>query len=594
MRLSRLLVPTLREDPGEAQIVSHRLMLRAGLIRQLTAGIYTWLPMGLRVLRRVEAIVREEMNAAGAQEILMPAVQPAKLWEDSGRWELYGRELLRFVDRHDRPCCFGPTHEEVVTDLVRRELQSYRRLPVNFYQIQTKFRDEIRPRFGVMRGREFLMKDAYSFDLDEAGLDASYQAMFAAYRRIFDRCGLSYGAVEADTGAIGGAFSHEFHVLADSGEDTIVTCDSCDYAANLEKAGSRPEVAPAHIETQTPLPLEKIATPGQKSIEEVARFLDRPIATTVKSLVYVAQGRPHLLLLRGDHQANEAKIRALLGGDAARPEPEVATSLAGAPVGSLGPLATSLPVIADSALANLYDFACGANADGWHWTGVNWGRDLPLPPLADLREVTVGEPCPRCRPGRLRMARGIEVGHVFKLGDKYTRAMGAAVPTADGSEIFPLMGCYGIGVSRVVAAAIEQNHDADGIVWPVALAPFPLEIVMLNPNDPQTAAAAEELYRALGRLGIEPLLDDRDERPGVKFKDADLMGIPLRVLVGGRTLKEGAVEVRARKSGQTDRVPLAEAPAFLAERLRAIGPQAGPVSPGSGNPGEPPTPAREG
>ncbi|MEO5369550.1 MAG: proline--tRNA ligase [Magnetococcus sp. DMHC-1] len=568
MRFNLSLIPTLKENPVDAHVVSHRFMLRAGLIRQLTTGIYNWLPLGLRVLRKVEHIVRQEMDGAGAQEILMPAVQPAELWEESGRWNHYGRELLRITDRHDRPFCFGPTHEEVVTDLVRREIKSYKQLPVNFYQIQTKFRDEIRPRFGVMRGREFLMKDAYSFDIDAAGLDRSYQGMFAAYERIFRRCGLRFRAVEADTGAIGGASSHEFHVLADSGEDIIASCSHCGYAANLEKAQSAP--LPITGIEETPSALTDVATPGKKTIDQVAAFLAVPPQRTVKSLLVLdTEGHWILLLLRGDHELNEIKASQVIGGPLVLPASEKIQAELGLPVGSLGPVGipVGLRVVADLALQGTRNMICGANRDGWHLTGVNWGRDLPEPEFHDLRQVEVGDPCPRCPTGTLNRDRGIEVGHVFKLGYKYSQAMNVRVLDQDGREQHPIMGCYGIGVSRIVAAAIEQNHDDNGILWPVSLAPFAVEILLVNPKDAPAAAAAEALYAELRRTGLETLLDDRDERIGVKFKDADLLGIPFRVLVGGRSLKEGLFELQSRRGGEPERVPPAEMPQRLAQRL---------------------------
>ncbi|MEO5362872.1 MAG: proline--tRNA ligase [Magnetococcus sp. DMHC-8] len=562
MRFSKLLLPTLREDPVDAQVVSHRLMLRAGLIRPLGSGIYTWLPLGLRVLRKVEAIVRQEMDQAGAQEVLMPAVQPAELWQESGRWERYGKELLRLVDRHDRSFCFGPTHEEVIADLVRREIRSYRQLPANFYQIQTKFRDEIRPRFGIMRGREFLMKDAYSFDLDTDGLEVSYQAMFSAYQRIFQRCGLAFRAVEADTGSIGGASSHEFHVLADSGEDVIVSCDQCDYAANLEKAVAG-DVEPAGSEPLAPM--RRVATPGQKSIEAVAQFLNVPAERVVKSLLVDTVEGPVLLLLRGDRELNLVKAAAALDvPQVTLIEPERAAQLAGVSMGSMGPVGSRLPVLADWELQGLANFVCGANEEGWHWQQVNWERDLPAPSFTDLRNVVAGEPCSRCVTGRLQRHQGIEVGHVFKLGDKYSQAMGVRVLDSQGLEQTLLMGCYGIGVSRIVAAAIEQHHDAQGICWPLSLAPFHVALLLLNPREAREMEAGEGLYQALLAAGVEVLLDDRDERAGVKFKDADLLGLPWRVLVGGRSFKEGMVEIQARTGGLMERVPLAEAgPALL-------------------------------
>lgn len=566
MRFTATLIPTLKENPVEARVESHRLMLRAGLIRQLGAGIYTWLPMGLKVLRKVENIVREEMDAAGAQEILMPAVQPAELWQESGRWQMYGPELLRFQDRGGRDFCFGPTHEEVVTDLVRRELRSYRHLPANFYQIQTKFRDEIRPRFGIMRGREFLMKDAYSFDLDEAGLEQSYRLMVETYNRIFQRCGLHYRAVEADTGSIGGASSHEFHVLANSGEDVIASCDHCGYAANLEKAEG---LAPAVVHSHEIGSMRVVPTPGMKTMEEVSSFLGCPLDRMVKSLVVEGDGGAFQLLLRGDHELNLIKAAHALGlGFVQLVEPERVKALTGVAVGSLGPVGAGLPVLADHCLNELVGFVAGANEEGKHWVDVMWERDCPKPRLADLRNVLVGDGCPRCRVGSLRLDRGIEVGHVFKLGDKYTKALQFTVQDADGRERTPIMGCYGIGVSRIVAAAIEQNHDDNGILWPVALAPFPVEIVLVNPKEIQALEVAARLEEGLKKVGIEVLLDDRDERLGVKFKDADLLGIPWRAVVGGRSLKEGSVEVQRRGKPEKELIALDEVVQLLTTRVR--------------------------
>ncbi|MBF0379438.1 MAG: proline--tRNA ligase [Magnetococcales bacterium] len=568
MRLSKTLLPTLKEDPVEAQIVSHKLMLRSGMIRQLGAGIYNWLPLGLRVLRKVENIVRQQMDKAGAQEVFMPAVQPAELWQETGRWDQYGVELLRFQDRGGRDFCFGPTHEEVVTDLVRNELRSYKQLPANFYQIQTKFRDEVRPRFGIMRGREFLMKDAYSFDLDQQSLDNSYEVMFQAYKEIFKSCGLSFRAVEADSGAIGGSASHEFHVLAESGEDAIASCDSCDYAANLEKA-----VAGLQDGTDTPptAEMQKVATPEAKTIDEVSEFFAVTPDKTCKSLLVESDEGPCMLLLRGDHELNEIKAGNLLAGNNFRLlEPHEVKKLTGVGVGSLGPVASKLKIIADNSLANMSDFICGANEDGYHLTGVNWERDLPSPQFADLRNVQEGDSCSRCDAGSLRLDRGIEVGHVFKLGDKYTKSMNMTVLNQDGREQTPLMGCYGIGVSRIVAAAIEQNHDDNGIVWPIFLAPFHVEILLINPKEAPAAEFAEKLYQQLLDSGLEVLLDDRHERLGVKFKDADLIGAPIRVVIGGRGIKEGAVEVQSRKGGSSQKVALNEVGETLINRAKDL------------------------
>ncbi|MBF0193200.1 MAG: proline--tRNA ligase [Magnetococcales bacterium] len=568
MRLSKTLLPTLKEDPVEAQIVSHKLMLRAGMIRQLGAGIYNWLPLGLRVLRKVENIVRQEMDKAGAQEVLMPAVQPAELWQETGRWEQYGVELLRFKDRGGRDFCFGPTHEEVITDLVRNELRSYKQLPANFYQIQSKFRDEVRPRFGIMRGREFLMKDAYSYDLDQESLDNSYDLMFKAYQNIFKSCGLSFRAVEADTGAIGGSDSHEFHVLAESGEDAIASCNSCDYAANLEKAeAGTPKAIPSPTKEQ----MQKIATPEAKTIDEVSEFFTVTPDKTVKSLLVKTDEGPFMLLLRGDHELNEIKASNFLdGNNFSLLEPEEVKNITGVSVGSLGPVGAKLPVIADLSLANNSGFICGANEDGYHLTGVNWERDLPKPKFADLRNVQVGDSCSRCGSGTLRLDRGIEVGHVFKLGDKYTKSMGMTVLNQLGREQTPLMGCYGIGVSRIVAAAIEQNHDDNGIVWPISLAPFHVEILLINPKEEAAANLANDIYKQLQDSGLEPLLDDRNERIGVKFKDADLIGAPIRVVIGGRGIKEGAVEVQSRVDGSSEKVVLDKVAELLINRAKNL------------------------
>ncbi len=569
MRLSRLLLPTLREAPADAEIASHRLMLRAGLIRQLAAGIYTWLPLGLRVLRRIEAVVREEMNRAGAQELLMPGVQPAELWQESGRWDDYGPELLRFEDRHARAFCLGPTHEEIITDLARREIRSYRQLPLNFYQIQTKFRDEIRPRFGVMRAREFVMKDAYSFHLDEASLAETYAAMHTAYGRIFTRLGLDFRAVRADTGNIGGSASHEFHVLAAAGEDRIVFSDSGDYAANIELAAA---AAPPGPRPAPGTALETVDTPGQHSIEAVAAFLGTPAERCLKTLVVDGRdGGLVALVLRGDHELNAVKAQRLEAvaaplrlADAGRIEAAI-----GCGPGSLGPLGLALPLIVDHAAAQAADFVCGANVAGRHFTGVNWGRDLPEPARADLRNVVPGDPSPGGH-GRLEIARGIEVGHIFQLGTKYSRALGATCLDQHGRAVDLVMGCYGIGVSRIAAAAIEQHHDERGIVWPQALAPFDVAIAPINAHRaPAVAAAAERLAMELDAAGLEVLLDDRGERPGVMFKDLELIGIPHRITLGERALAAGEAEYTARRDGQTCRVPLTEVSTFVRARMSA-------------------------
>jgi prolyl-tRNA synthetase len=569
MRLSQLPLTTFKEVPAEAEVVSHQLMLRAGLLRRLASGLFTWMPIGLRVLRKVEQVVREEMDRAGALELLMPAVQPAELWQETGRWDVYGNLLLRMRDRHDRDFCFGPTHEEVITDIARRELKSYRQLPVNYYQIQTKFRDEIRPRFGVMRAREFLMKDAYSFHLDQASLNATYEAMARAYAQIFTRLGLRFRPVEADAGEIGGARSQEFHVLAESGEDAIAYCDADRFAANVEMAPALPPAQPRSAAAQ---PLERVHTPATRSIEQVSALLDVPAARCVKTLVVAgADGSLVALALRGDHELNAIKAAALPGvaaplrlADAAEIEAAVHC-----PPGFIGPVGLSIPLIADHSAAALADFVCGANEPDWHLTGVNWGRDAVEPETADLRNIVAGDPSPGGG-GGVSIARGIEVGHIFQLGDKYSQAMNATVLDQDGQEVAMLMGCYGIGVSRIVAAAIEQNHDEQGIIWPEPIAPYQLSVVVLNPkNSESVTAAADRLYDDLQNAGVETLLDDRAARPGVKFADADLLGIPHRLTLGERGLAAGQVEYRERRSGAEDKVALDDVVSFIQSKLAA-------------------------
>ncbi|NCO53228.1 MAG: proline--tRNA ligase, partial [Deltaproteobacteria bacterium] len=529
MRYSQYLLPTLKESPADAEIVSHQLMTRAGMIRKVAAGIYNYMPFGLRSVRKVEEIVRQEMNRAGAIECLMPMANPAELWQESGRWEKYGKELLRFKDRKETDFCMGPTHEEVVTDIVRHTVKSYRQLPLNLYQIQTKFRDEIRPRFGLMRGREFLMKDAYSFDLDDAGADAAYQKMYQAYRRIFQRCGLKFRAVEADSGAIGGNFSHEFMVLAESGEDGIVSCNHCEYAANVEKAEIRYSDQSLPSGTKN---LEKVATPGQKTIAEVAAFLNIAPNQLVKTLiVQTSNDELVAVLLRGDRELNQIKLLNLLGCDwVVMAEEAEVVKATGAPTGFAGPVGLPLRILADNEVRQLRDFVVGANEKDQHYLGANLERDFKVDGFADLRQAVGGDPCPRCA-GQLESWRGIEVGHVFKLGTKYSEAMNATVLDDQGQARTLIMGCYGIGIGRTVAASIEQNHDENGVIWPMPIAPFQVLVVILNPNDDALRLAAEKLYAELLELGVEVLLDDRDERPGAKFKDADLIGIPLRVTV---------------------------------------------------------------
>jgi prolyl-tRNA synthetase len=561
MLYSRYFIPTLKETPSDAEVISHQLMLRAGMIRKLSAGIYNYLPLGLRSIRKFENIVREEMNRADAIEMLMPSVQPAELWQESGRWQFYGKELLRFKDRKDNEFCMGPTHEEVITDMVRREIKSYRQMPLNFYQIQTKFRDEIRPRFGLMRGREFIMKDAYSFDVDSAAADLSYEKMYNAYVRIFERCGLNFRAVEADTGSIGGSSSHEFMVLAESGEDAIVSCNSCRYAANVEKAEVRP--AAAVVDAGVAL-LEKRATTDKKTISDVAAFLGVPVESTIKALVCSnGEGAFVMALLRGDHELNEIKLKNALAWDDIRlaTDDEIPAAT-GAPVGFLGPVGVKegLLVIADLALNGMKDCVIGANESDMHYIGANPGRDFVVERTLDLRNVVAGDACPRCGSGSMEMWRGIEVGHVFKLGTKYSEKLGASYLDADGKENIIFMGCYGIGIGRTVAAAVEQNNDENGIIFPIPLAPFHCSVVALNPGkDPGVMAAAEEIYFKLENLGLEVLFDDRDERPGVKFKDNDLIGIPLRIVVGSKGLADGNVELKNRRTGVMQLLPIDEA-----------------------------------
>ncbi len=562
MRVSQFFISTLKEAPAEAELVSHKLMLRAGLIKRLASGLYTWMPLGLRVLRKVEAIVREEMDRSGAVELLMPAVQPAELWHESGRWERYGAELLRIKDRHQRDFCFGPTHEEVVTDVVRREVKSYRQLPLNFYQVQTKFRDEIRPRFGVMRAREFVMKDAYSFHANKESLDRTYAVMFDTYTRIFTRLGLKFRAVVADTGSIGGTASHEFHVLADSGEDAIAFCPASDYAANVELAEAVEPETPRAAPAQS---MEKVATPGRHSIEEVAAFLKVTPQLTVKTLIVEGETGLVALLLRGDHTLNEVKAGKLsqVGAPLRFASEAQIREAVGCGTGSLGPVGLGLPILADRAVAAMGDFVCGANEDGYHLQGVNLGRDLPEPVFVDIRNVVPDDPSPDGK-GRLELCRGIEVGHIFQLGTRYSAALDATFLDEGGQSRVMEMGCYGIGVSRIVGAAIEQNHDARGIIFPPAMAPFALVIVPIGMKKSEAVrSAVETLYRELREAGVEVLLDDRDERPGVMFADLELTGIPHRVVVGERGLKEGQVEYQGRRDEQARSVPLQNAVEFL-------------------------------
>ena len=546
MYYTKLLIPTLREDPGEAEIVSHRLMLRAGMIRKLAAGIYNYLPLGYRVIRKIENIIREEMDRAGAQEVFMPMVLPAELWKETGRWEQYGKELLRLKDRHERDFCLGPTHEEIVTDIVRNEVKSYRQLPLNLYQIQSKFRDEIRPRFGLMRGREFIMKDAYSFDADQSGAEESYRKMYDAYINIFKRCGLTFKPVEADTGLIGGQFSHEFMVLADTGEDAVVSCDTCGYAANMEKAeGRSQESESTHCSL---LPIERRTTPDKKSVEDVSTFLGVKPQQLVKTLIVRVDDKVVAALVRGDHELNGTKLSRLLGcTEVQLLSPSEVEEATGAPSGFSGPVdLKGIPVIADIVIKDMVNFAAGGNERDVHFVNVNISRDFTPDQFADIRNVAEGDGCPGCIAGRLVIVRGIEVGHTFKLGTKYSEAMGATYLDAQGNAQSVIMGCYGIGVGRTMAASIEQNNDKDGIIWPVAIAPFKVIILPLNVGSEKVYAVARAIYEKLTENGMEVLLDDRDERAGVKFKDADLIGIPYQVVVGDKGVNRGVVEVKDR------------------------------------------------
>ena len=570
MRTSQYLLSTLKETPSDAVVISHQLLLRAGMIRRLASGLYTWLPMGLRVLRKVEAIVREEMNAAGSLEVLMPLFQPAELWQESGRWEEYGPELLRVKDRHGREFCAGPTHEEVITDLARNELNSYKQLPLNLYQIQTKFRDEIRPRFGLMRGREFIMKDAYSFHQDQASLQLTYDRMHQAYCNIFTRLGLNFRPVQADTGSIGGTGSHEFHVLAESGEDDIAFSDSSDYAANIEKAEAIPRETARGAATEA---LRLIDTPNAKTIDELVSQFDLAIEKTVKTLVVHAaeEGKLIALIIRGDHELNE--IKAANHELVASPlvfagEAELRDAI-GAGAGSLGPLNMPLPCIVDRSVALMSDFAVGANIDDKHYLGVNWERDLPLPAVADLRNVVEGDPSPDGQ-GTLVIKRGIEVGHIFQLGTKYSQALNCQVLGENGKPVILTMGCYGIGVSRVVAAAIEQNFDERGILWNDTLEPFQIALVPLRYETEVVREATDKLYAELTAAGFEVLLDDRDKKtsPGIKFADMELIGIPHRIVISDRGLADGNLEYKSRRETEAQAIPAADVLAFLQARIR--------------------------
>ncbi|KMT66844.1 proline--tRNA ligase [Catenovulum maritimum] len=574
MRTSNYLLSTLKETPSDAEVISHQLMLRAGMIRKLASGLYTWLPSGLKVLRKVEQIVREEMDKVGAIEVLMPVVQPADLWQESGRWEQFGPELLRIKDRHERPFLLGPTHEEVITELVRKEISSYKQLPINLYQVQTKFRDEVRPRFGVMRAREFTMKDAYSFHLTEACLESTYQKMHQAYCNIFDRLGLEYRPVLADTGSIGGSTSHEFHVLAESGEDAIVFSDSSEYAANIEKAEA---LAPQTERPAAQKSLAKVATPNKHTIEEVSNTLELSPNQVIKTLLVVGadeEGQESgvvALVLRGDHELNEVKAEKFpnVFSPLTFASDEAIKEAANCSAGSIGPINLSVPIIVDHSAAYLADFACGANEDGFHFTGVNWDRDIQGYQVADIRNVVEGDPSP-CGNGVLNIKRGIEVGHIFQLGTKYSEAMKAGVLTETGKHETLTMGCYGIGVSRIVAAAIEQNHDKYGIKWPTAIAPFQVCILPMNMHKSHRIPdIANNLYQELQQAGCEVLFDDRKERPGVMFNDIELVGIPHVIVIGERNLDEGVVEYKNRQTGDKETIKIDEVVNFIQSKLTA-------------------------
>lgn len=570
MRASQYLISTLKETPSDAEVISHQLMLRAGMIRKLASGLYTWLPLGLRTLRKVERIVREEMDSAGALEVLMPAVQPAELWQESGRWEKYGPELLRIQDRHGRDFCVGPTHEEVITDFIRREIRSYKQLPANFYQIQTKFRDEIRPRFGVMRSREFIMKDAYSFHSNRESLQQTYETMYNAYSRIFDRLGLNYRPVLADNGSIGGNSSHEFHVLADSGEDDIAFSDTGSYAANIEKAEALAPSSPRPAPTEA---MRLVDTPNTKTIAALVEGFNLPIEKTIKTLIVAASDECDAdfiaLLIRGDHELNEIKAEKLpeVTSPLRMATEEEIRAVIGAGPGSLGPINLAIPCIIDRTVAVMADFGAGANIEDKHYFGINWERDLPTPQVADIRNVVAGDPSP-CGQGTLEIKRGIEVGHVFQLGNSYSTAMNATVLDENGKAVVMEMGCYGIGVTRVVAAAIEQNHDSNGIIWPEALAPFTVALVPLNYDKSELVREkADALYAALTSIGIDVFLDDRKERPGVKFADMELIGIPHRLVISERGLNAGTLEYKHRRDAESRDISADDALQFLQQQL---------------------------
>lgn len=559
MRYSELFLPTLKEEPADAEVISHKLMVRAGMIRKLAAGIYNYLPLGLRSIKKVENIVREEMNRAGAIELLMPSVLPAELWKESGRWDKYGKELLRFKDRAEREFCLGPTHEEIITDIVRKEVRSYKQLPLTLYQIQAKFRDEIRPRFGVMRAREFTMKDAYSFDADDEGADKSYWAMYNTYNRIFERCGLEFRSVLADTGNIGGNFSHEFMVLAPTGEDVIMSCNKCDYAANLEFAEIGEGEKDERRYTEVEKTVQEIHTPNLKTVDQVASFLQVEPGRLIKTMIIEADGRPVAALIRGNHELSLTKLKKAIGADTVQLGSEITiVDVTGGPLGFSGPVGIKVKSIADRSVKNIVNAVTGANKRDYHLVNVNPDRDFHIDQFTDIRVASDGDLCPRCRDGALRSSRGIEVGHVFKLGTKYSEAMSATFVDQSGKERFLIMGCYGIGIGRTVAAAIEQNYDENGIVLPLSLAPYEAVVLPLNMKDGQVKSVAEDVYKKLVSLGVEVLIDNREESAGVKFKDADLIGIPIHVVIGQKALKEGAVEIKLRKGGVSKKLRIDE------------------------------------
>ncbi len=569
MRYSQMFIPTLKQPPADAEVISHQLMIRSGMIRQLASGVYSILPLGQRVLKKVEQIIREEMNAIGGLEVFLPSIQPAELWKESGRWDFYGKELLRINDRHDREFCYGPTHEEVITDLVRRDVKSYKQLPLLMYQIQTKFRDEVRPRFGVMRGREFTMKDAYSFHADDESTRKTYEDMKRAYSNIFTRCGLDFKMVEADSGTIGGSFSHEFMVLADSGEDAVGFCDHCDYASNLEKAALKPPAPEAAPES--PADITEVPTPGKKSVEEVSEFLNKDPEKIVKTLVFENEEGLVAGLVRGDRQINLIKLKNHLGCDWLHPADEKTIAVkTGFPVGFLGPVDLNMKIFADHEIGVMHDFVTGANKPDTHLTGVQLDRDIKVTEMLDLREVIEGDPCPRCDEGRYQIRRGIEVGHIFILGTKYSKALKANFLDTNGKEQPFVMGCYGIGVGRTAAAAIEQNHDENGIIWPTPLAPFQVSVIPVNLNSEPVRDAAEKVYKTLVNNKVEALLDDRSDRLGAKLKDAELTGIPVQIVIGPKNLEAGNVEVKFRKTGESQSLPFPGQLDRLADLIKAL------------------------